>query len=405
MNSRMRVTALALALFCGVVPVAGAQDSADPAAAARFHFGALSFTPSIVFSNLGVDSNVFNESNNPKQDTTAAVGPAVNLWLRMGRSRLSGKVSGQYLYYREYENQRAWNTVNDGKWELPLSRITPYVSGLWSDVKDRPGYEIDSRVRLKEQRAGAGSGIRLSGKTELRAGFQRGQFRYDGQDLVVGDQIAQGLDRRTDTEVFDLRVRLTPLTTFITQSTATQERFDNQAFRDANTLAIMPGFEFRPEALISGSAFVGIKRFDSLNDAVQDYTGVVANVGAKYIVRSTQFDVRVARDVTFSYEVLQPFYTLLDTGLAVTQRITYRWDVIGRTSWQSLAYHNITSAIDLNERTDHSWQLGTGVGYHVGESLRVGVDANYYRRDAPEAQYRNYEGLRIGASFSYGLPK
>jgi len=401
----MRVTALALALFCGVVPVAGAQDSADPAAAARFHFGALSFTPSIVFSNLGVDSNVFNESNNPKQDTTAAVGPAVNLWLRMGRSRLSGKVSGQYLYYREYENQRAWNTVNDGKWELPLSRITPYVSGLWSDVKDRPGYEIDSRVRLKEQRAGAGSGIRLSGKTELRAGFQRGQFRYDGQDLVVGDQIAQGLDRRTDTEVFDLRVRLTPLTTFITQSTATQERFDNQAFRDANTLAIMPGFEFRPEALISGSAFVGIKRFDSLNDAVQDYTGVVANVGAKYIVRSTQFDVRVARDVTFSYEVLQPFYTLLDTGLAVTQRITYRWDVIGRSSWQSLAYHNITSAIDLNERTDHSWQVGTGVGYHVGESLRVGVDANYSRRDAPEAQYRNYEGLRIGASFSYGLPK
>ena len=401
----MRVTALALALFCGVVPVAGAQDSADPAAAARFHFGALSFTPSIVFSNLGVDNNVFNESNNPKQDTTAAVGPAVNLWLRMGRSRLSGKVSGQYLYYREYENQRAWNTVNDGKWELPLSRITPYVSGLWSDVKDRPGYEIDSRVRLKEQRAGAGSGIRLSGKTELRAGFQRGQFRYDGQDLVVGDQIAQGLDRRTDTEVFDLRVRLTPLTTFITQSTATQERFDNQAFRDANTLAIMPGFEFRPEALISGSAFVGIKRFDSLNDAVQDYTGVVANVGAKYIVRSTQFDVRVARDVTFSYEVLQPFYTLLDTGLAVTQRITYRWDVIGRTSWQSLAYHNITSAIDLSERTDHSWQVGTGVGYHVGESLRVGVDANYSRRDAPEAQYRNYEGLRIGASFSYGLPK
>ena len=401
----MRVTALALALFCGVVPVAGAQDSADPAAAARFHFGALSFTPSIVFSNLGVDSNVFNESNNPKQDTTAAVGPAVNLWLRMGRSRLSGKVSGQYLYYREYENQRAWNTVNDGKWELPLSRITPYVSGLWSDVKDRPGYEIDSRVRLKEQRAGAGSGIRLSGKTELRAGFQRGQFRYDGQDLVVGDQIAQSLDRRTDTEVFDLRVRLTPLTTFITQSTATQERFDNQAFRDANTLAIMPGFEFRPEALISGSAFVGIKRFDSLNDAVQDYTGVVANVGAKYIVRSTQFDVRVARDVTFSYEILQPFYTVLDTGLGVTQRITYRWDVIGRTSWQSLAYHNITSAIDLSERTDHSWQVGTGVGYHVGESLRVGVDANYSRRDAPEAQYRNYEGLRIGASFSYGLPK
>jgi len=365
----------------------------------------LRFTPSIVLSNLGVDNNVFNEAADPKQDTTAAVGPAVNLWLKMGKSRLSGKLSGQYLYYKEYENQRAWNTVNDGQWELPLSRIKPYVNGAWSDVKDRPGYEIDSRVRLKEQRAGVGTGLRLSGKTELRGGFQRGQFHYDDQDLVVGDQIARGLDRRTDTEVLDLKVRLTPLTTFVTQSTATQERFDNQVYRDANTIAVLPGFEFKPEALISGSAFVGVKRFSSLNHQVQDFTGVVANVGAKYIVRSTQFDVRVARDLAFSYQVLQPYYALTDTGLTVTQRITYKWDVIGRTSWQSLAYRNVTSAIDLNERTDHSWQLGTGVGYRVGDTFRIGVDANYYRRDAPEAEYRNYDGLRIGASFSYGLPQ
>jgi len=405
MNSRTRVIALAFVLLCSVVPVAGAQDGTDPAEAARFHAGALAFTPSIVFSNLGVDNNVFNEADNPKQDTTAAVGPAVNLWLHMGRSRLSGKLSGQYLYFREYENQRAWNTVNEGQWDLPLTRFSPYVNGAWSDVKDRPGYEIDSRVRLKEQRAGAGTGIRLSGKTELRAGYQRGQLHYDEQDLVVGDQIAQGLDRRTDTEVFDVKVKLTPLTTFVTQTTATQERFDNQPFRDANTVAVMPGFEFKPEALISGSAYVGVKHFNSLNHALRDFTGVVANVGAKYIVRRTQFGVRVARDLAFSYQILQPYYALTDTGLTVTQRITARWDVVGRSSWQSLAYRNVVSAIDLGERTDHSWQLGAGVGYRVGELLRLGVDANYYKRDAPEAEFRNYGGLRVGASFSYGLPQ
>ena len=405
MDHRVRVIALAFVCLAGTASGALAQDEADPSDAARFKFGALRFTPSIAVSNLGVDNNVFNEADDPKQDTTAAIGPAVNLWMKMGKSRLSGKLSGQYLYFKEYENQRAWNTVNDGKWEVPLSRITPFITGAWSDVKDRPGYEIDSRVRLKEQKAGAGSSIRLSGKTELRAGFQRGFFRYDDKDLVVGDAIARGLDRRTDTEIMDLRVRLTPLTTFAVQSTATQERFDNQDFRDANTIAVLPGFDFKPEALISGSAFVGVKRFTSLRDEIPDFTGVVANVGTKYIRRSTQFDVRVSRDLAFSYQVLQPYYALIDTGLTVTQRITYKWDVIGRSSWQSLAYRNVTSTTPRSERTDHSWQLGGGLAYRMAEALRVGLDANYYRRDAPEAEYRNFEGLRVGASFSYGLPQ
>jgi len=404
MRSRVRVIAFA-ALFLSIVSVARAQDEPDPADAARFHFGALRFTPSIVLSNLGVDNNVFNQPEDPKKDTTAAVGPAVDLWLKMGKSRLSGKLSGQYLYYNEYENQRAWNTVNEGRWELPLARIKPYVTGAWSDVKDRTNFEIDARVRQKEQRLGVGSSLRLSGKTELHGGFQRGKFHYDDPELFLTDQIASGLDRRTDTEVLDVKVRLTPLTSFVTQTTATQERFDNQAFRDANTVAVLPGLEFKPGALISGSAYVGIKRFTSLNQQVQDFTGVVAHVETKYAVRATQFDVHVSRDLAFSYQVLQPFYALTDTGLTVTQRITSKWDVVGRTSWQSLAYRNVTSAINLTERTDHSWQLGTGFGYRVGELLRMGLDVDYYRRDAPDATYRNYDGLRIGASFTYGLPQ
>src|SRR6187397_2990320 len=115
MSSRVRVCALVFVFLCSVVSVARAQDDADPAEAARFHFGALRFTPSMAVSNLGVDNNVFNEADNPKQDTTAAVGPAVSLWLRMGKSRLSGRLSGQYLYFNTYDSQRAWNTDHSGR--------------------------------------------------------------------------------------------------------------------------------------------------------------------------------------------------------------------------------------------------------------------------------------------------
>ena len=45
----------------------------DPADAARFRLGAFRFTPSIAISNIGRDNNVFNEADDPKSDTTAAL--------------------------------------------------------------------------------------------------------------------------------------------------------------------------------------------------------------------------------------------------------------------------------------------------------------------------------------------
>jgi hypothetical protein len=198
-------------------------------------------------------------------------------------------------------------------------------------------------------------------------------------------------------------MRLTPLTTFVIRGEALQDRFTYATNRDADSVAVMPGFELKPQALISGQAYVGVRRFNALRDDVPDYTGLVAGVSTKFSARSTLFEVRVARDLAFSYEVLQPYYAQTDVGLQVTQRITSKWDIVGRGARQQLAYKNLITTTTLPERVDHSWQLGGGIGYRMAETLRLGVDANYYRRDAPQATTRNYEGLRVGASFSYGL--
>lgn len=403
MRYSTRVLALALVCLVGGVASVHAQDETDPSQAARFRFGALRFTPSIAVSNLGVDNNVFNETVDPKQDTTAAVGPAVNLWLKMGKSRLSGKASGQYLYFNKYDNQRAWNTANEGRWELPLSRMTPYVIGSLSSTKDRPGYEIASRVRMKQRGGGVGTAVRLSGKTTLELSGRRTVLDYDDQDLVLGSLIAQTLNRRTDLEEAGLRVRLTPLTTFVVRGEAMQDRFDNEVSRNADSFSVVPGFEFKPAALISGTAFVGMKRFNALREEVPDFTGVVANVSTKYIIRTTQFDVRVARDLAYSFEILQPYYALTDTGLSVTQRVTRKWDIVGRTSRQTMAYRAVRTATNLAPRTDRSWLAGGGFGYRLAETLRFGIDANYYRRNTVSLAFGNFEGLRVGATFSYGL--
>ena len=89
---------------------------------------------------------------------------------------------------------------------------------------------------------------------------------------------------------------------------------------------MLPGFELRPQALISGEAFVGMRQFKTFDAALPDYTGVVSNVKVKYTVSATRIALGVSRDLTYSYEVQQPYYALTDTNLELTERITHVWD-------------------------------------------------------------------------------
>ncbi len=405
MRCSPRVIALALVCVGAATPAAHAQDDTDPYAATRFHLGPLGITPSIALSNLGTDDNVFNESIDPKKDTTAAIGPAADIVLRAGRSRLSGKASGQYLYFQKYDAQRSWNTTLDGTWRFPLVRITPFVLGTRTNTKDRPGYEIDSRARRVDRTAGFGSDVRLSSKTTLVLTGKRSWFKYDDVEQYRGVNLGQQLNRRSDIEELHARFRLTPLTTFVVRAQAVQDRFDVADVRNTDSYSVMPGFELRPQALISGEVFVGARRFTPRSADLPEFTGVVASVKAKYALAATRFGVNVARDIAYSFEALQPYYALTDVGGDITQRITHAWDVVVRGSRQSMAYRNVVTTTSLPERIDRSWMGGAGLGYRVGDTLRLGFDANYYRRTVDTNELRSYSGLRLGASVSYGLPR
>jgi len=362
----------------------------------------LRFTPSIALTDVGVDNNVFNEADNPKQDTTAAIGPAVALWMNLGRGRLSGTSSGQYLYFKQYDNQRSWNTRTTLRLELPLIRFKPFVAGTYVNTRERPGFEIDSRARRRDQSATVGSEVRVGGKTTLVFSGSLAQLAYDKNETFLGAALAKTLDRQTNTETLEFRYALTPLTTFVIGADAIQERFVTGTERNADSIKVMPGFELKPLALISGKVAVGFRHFDALNGETPDFDGVVAMVDARYSLAATSFRIAVNRDLTYSFEPTEPYYALTDSTLTVTQRITYVWDVVGRAGRQSLAYRRFGSSGQPGERVDHGTLLGGGVGYRVGKSVRVGVDANYYRRDSSSQILRDYEGLRVGASVSYG---
>ncbi|MGC4082435.1 MAG: hypothetical protein QM736_10100, partial [Vicinamibacterales bacterium] len=188
----LRTIVLALACLAARVPLVHAQDDqVDPYDATRFHLGPLGITPTIAITNIGTDENVFNDADDPKQDTTAAIGPAAQIALRMGRSRLSGRASGQYLYFKTYDNQRSWNTALDGTWRFPLLRVTPFVLGSRTRTRERPGYEIDARALREDRTVGAGSDVRLSSKTILVLSARRSWFKYDDEEQFLGVSLAE----------------------------------------------------------------------------------------------------------------------------------------------------------------------------------------------------------------------
>lgn len=403
----------ALAFACAIVGVAAsasAQTPAsgttdDPAASARFHFGVLHFTPALQINNVGVDNNVFNSAGDPKADTTAAVGPVVNLWLKTGPARLSGTVGGQYLYFKTYENQRAWNTVDTARWELSRGRIRPFVTGTFSNTKDRPGFEIDSRVRQKQRVWSAGTNISLGGRSTLLLEGGQTHLNYDQTQQNFGVNVAQTLDRRTDLQRAQFRSVLTPLTTWVFSAETLQDRFDAERPRNSDSVRVSTGFELKPAALISGQILVGFRRLNMLTRGLPDFNGLAASGSVSMVLgRVNRLSIAELRDVSYSYDPAFPFYVLTGTSAQLQRKLGNTWDVVGRTALNHLGYRSATPQPGGNP-SDRLVQYGAGLGYTVGTQLRVGLDANYYTRTSGSGVAAEFSGFRAGLSISYGMPK
>ena len=135
------------------------------------------------------------------------------------------------------------------------------------------------------------------------------------------------------------------------------------------------------------------------------YHGLVASVDAQYVTGPTRVQTRVARDLAYSYEPTDPYYALTDLNLIVTERITRKWEVVGRGGRQTLDYQRLRTLAITGSRTDDIIEGGGGVGYRIGPTLRVGFDAVYFHRTSTELESRRFDGLRYGASVTYGLPQ
>jgi hypothetical protein len=402
----LRVVACALAL--GAPSTARGQDVTEsPGQSAMLHFGALALTPRIGLRDVGVDSNVLNASGQPQQDFTTTFLTGADAWLGSGRTRLTSKTEAGWVYYQELATQRSLDFSEQARVEMLLARLAPYAAGGYERTRQRPNLEIDARALRYTTTGSVGTVLRTGGRTSVDARAALRKYTF-AQDQAIDAVVLANALNRTEQEVgAALRVALTPLTTFVVAASDEEDRFEFSSIRNSHSVKVLPGFEFKPFALIAGKASVGYRHFNALNVNVPDFSGVVALVDASYTMRdTTRLSVDFSRDVEYSFEVTAPYYIATGGTLSVTQALGTSWDLVGRVGRTTLAYQalSVVSLLpaDVSARDDLVVMYGLGIGRRVVSNIRFGMDANWTQRSSVVA-VRNYTGVRAGGSVTYGF--
>ncbi len=388
-------------LLAGASAAAAGQDpSQDPVPPGTVTLGPLQIRPSLVLKDMGFDENVKNEPVNPKHDFTFTLSPTANLIFRMRRLRLSYVTMTEYVYYKKYKEEGGSNTSSGARMELDLGLLKPYatVSGLNS--KGRLNNEIDARARHHDLAYGAGIGLKVASRTSLILNATQANVEYAPDAEFRGVNLGQTLNGRRRGADVGIALTLTPFTTFNMAVTREQQRFSFSHGRDSNSWRVTPGFTFSPSGVITGSASVGYRRFQPVSNALAGYSGVVSNVSVGMTVYGRNQVMTVFnRDVQYSYETENAYY--VGTG----GNVTWTLSVVGPIDVRAmggrfLMDYGRTSAGGNDTTTSY----GGGIGYNFPNRARLGVNAEWVRRDSERDASRGYRNHRIFAGLTWGTP-
>jgi hypothetical protein len=391
---------LAAAAWLVATPAVAQTPVPEPVETMPIHFGPFGLRPSVSITNVGNDSNVFNEPDNPQEDFTATAVPRLVARVRGGRLLLSYGSAAELVYFRKFTSERSVNTTTDLRLDGSFGRLEPYVSAGWVATKERLNSEVDVRSPRTQQTYGAGARVLLASRTAVVVSARRLVLDFDEGARFRGIDLSRTLNSRTDSLDAGLQLLLTPLTTFSMTASFQRDRFAAAPERDSDTLRLLPALQFDPTSLIRGRLAVGYRRFRPLTPELPDYSGLLVQAGLGYtLLARTKFDLEAVRDVQYSFEDLEPYYLSTGGRLTLTHQLVGPLDVQLFGGRQSMAYRQ--RQLPDAARRDHVEIYGGGAGYRLRDDLRLGVTWESNRRKSALGE-REYVRRRVYASLTYG---
>ncbi|HEX4567217.1 MAG TPA: outer membrane beta-barrel protein, partial [Vicinamibacterales bacterium] len=341
--------ALAVLLTMLLASTTEAQIVEPDTSRARVRLGPVMLNPTVDLSNLGVDTNVFNDpTGQERRDFTFTLSPKTDAWMKVGPTWVTGNVREDLLWYETYSSERAANTSANGAWIVPLNRLSFSAGAGIVNAHDRPGFEIDARVPRREVVYNGAVEARVGARTHIGAEGSRRRTTFSQDATFLGSSLQIELNRVTTAGSVSARHELTPLTSVSVDVGRSEDRFEFSSLRNSNSTTADVSVRFEPSALIKGTARVGYRDFEPLSAGVPNFKGTIVAVDLSYVLLgATKFGVQVTRDVQFSYDVNQPYYVQSGIAGSVTQQIYGPVDAVGGAALYDLAYRTLAGATNV----------------------------------------------------------
>lgn len=370
----------------------------------KLHVGSIYVTPTLELRDLGVDTNIFNDAGTPKSDFTFTLKPGSDIAMPIAhRALVEARAAFGLVYFKTYATERSLDPDLAVKAQVFTPHLTFFGENAFLASRQRPNFEIDLRSRRKQNALTGGIELKFSSRTSIQFYMTSATTRWAGDAVFLGTSLQQSLDRNAVTYATKLKSIRTPKTTLTLTTDVTHDRFRFGSTRNSDILRVLPGVEFAPRALISGSAQIGFKRFQTLSTTLPDFKGLITKLDLGYtLLGSTRIAVTSTRDVDYSYERQQPYYVINGLGLNVRRQLFGDNDVViaGQTTRYSYQLEASSPLITDPRETTNSYSVD--IGHRLQNKARLGFGVSHVKRDSRLGPGRNYEGWQYGMSFTYG---
>jgi hypothetical protein len=421
-RGQREVISVGALLFTWAIPLAAAAQSDAPTPIAevrqnsRLHAGPLYANPTLQLKELGIDNNVYNTYGDQQlSDFTFTFVPKLDLSVPVAkRALIQATTAADLVWYAKYASERSVDPQVVLRGQVFLRRLTVFGERGYVNTRQRPNQEIDVRARHVDEMLTAGVEVAVTPEITVKVAGHRLSTRYEDTAEYDNTSLQRTLNRHTDGLEIKTRFRLSALTSLAVRFDDLRDRFPMSPGRNSESFKVMPGVEFKPRALISGNAYVGYRAFTPDDSRVlPDFKGLVAQLGLSYtLLGATTFGVSYNRDLTYSYDELQPFFIDDSMGVSVRRAFGRRFDALVSADRHAYEYKDLlnnrtTTVADVPRldptRIDTTWNYASSIGYRVGREGRVAVAASYWQRDSTTRVFRGYDNLRVGTTMTFGF--
>jgi len=403
----MFVGLLAFAINAGAQSAVGAGPLTSTLADAEPTSGVMSLgpvkvAPGIVISELGWDSNVFNETEaeGPKDDFVLSAMPDVAMFSRLRFFKVSAYAGSDLNYFHKYQSEQSIGHAVRGRVDVLLSRVRPFVGAGQTKTRTRPNGEITARANRKEEELSGGIAFELGAHSAVYGSTIRTKSTFSDafeEDLDLG----LSLTREGVEYSGGVRTDLTPLAALVLTAGVREDSFRFVPLRNADSRVATATLKIDAAAVVTGSVMVGFADFKAVDPKVKPFRGLTGSAALTYqLLEVGRLALIASRRQEYSFDAAEAYYLENAFSLAYNHRLFGEVDAQVRGGRAAFTYGFREGSPPHTDTLD---TVETGVGYNMRNRTRVSFNYEYSRRRSPALAQRNYDRRRVYFSWTYAL--